>query len=114
MPGVNTLNGGSGVIGTVIIYHGKLHENAKERLAACRRHDQPVFTINMDLFKRNRKTVNLYLINWSTNRQILKLSFCSQKRELCKKPSSKSFWLKAAIRDCQRGLAMVHEFSNVL
>jgi hypothetical protein len=114
MPGVNASNGGSGVIGTVIIYHGKLHENAKKRLAACRKDDEPVLAINMDLFKKNRRTVNRDIITWSTNHQIDRISFCTQKGELSKKPYGKFYCIKAAARDCKRSLKMAQEFPNMV
>ena len=72
MPGVIVSDGGSEVIGTVIIYRGKLHENAKKRLAACRKDDEPVLAINLDLFRKNRRTRESrchYLVDQPSDRQ---------------------------------------------
>ena len=114
MPGVNVSDGSSEVIGTVIIYRGKLHESAKKRLTACRKDDEPVLAINTDLFRKNRRTVNRDVITWSTNHQIDRISFCTRKGALFKKPYGKFYCIKAAARDCKRSLKMAQEFPNMV
>jgi hypothetical protein len=102
----------NGGLGTVIIYTGGLSDYARKRRAVCRNGDQPVFAINMDLFKRKRDVVRRDFVSWSINHLIADLSFCTQKGELFKKSYGKFYWVKAAARDCKRALRMAQEFPN--
>jgi len=105
---------GNGGLGTVIIYRGALSDNARKRLAACRKDNHPVFAINMDLFTRNRNIIRRDFVSWSINHLIAELSFSNSKGQLFKKPYGRSYWTKAAVRDCKRSLEMAHGLANAI